>query len=120
MIRRGNNSYDAVVVGAGANGLAAAVRLAQEGFSTLVVERNSEVGGSARSEYLTLPGFLHDVCSAVHPLAIASPFFESLGLQKYGLEFIQPELPVAHTIAHSLAVGIHRSVAETAERLEAD
>ena len=120
MIRRNNNSYDAVIVGAGANGLAAAVRLALEGFSTLVVERNSTVGGSARSEYLTLPGFLHDVCSAVHPLALASPFLESLGLQKYGLEFIQPELPVAHTIACGIAVAMHRSVAETAAGLESD
>ena len=120
MIRRGNNSYDAIVVGAGTNGLAAAVRLAQKGFSTLVVERNSKVGGSARSEYLTLPGFLHDVCSAVHPLAAASPFLDALGLQKYGLEFIQPSLPVAHTITRDLAVAIHRSVAETAAGLGSD
>jgi phytoene dehydrogenase-like protein len=120
MIRRDKKSYDAVVVGAGTNGLAAAVRLAQKGFSTLLLERNSEVGGSARSEYLTLPGFFHDVCSAVHPLAIASPFLDSLGLQKYGLEFIQPELPVAHTIARGVTVAMHRSVAETAAGLESD
>jgi phytoene dehydrogenase-like protein len=67
-----------------------------------------------------LPGFLHDVCSAVHPLAVASPFLDSLGLQKYGLEFIQPELPVAHTIARGLTVAMHRSVAEAAAGLESD
>src|SRR5215469_10555191 len=117
MIRRESYSYDAIVVGAGTNGLAAAVRLAQMGLSTLVVERNPEVGGSARSGYLTLPGFLHDVCSAVHPLAVASPFLDSLKLQNHGLEFVQPELPLAHPISRELPVGMHRSVTETAAHL---
>src|SRR5215475_11402915 len=102
MTGRESYSYDAIVVGAGTNGLAAAVRLTQAGLSTLVVERNSEVGGSARSGHLTLPGFLHDICSAVLPLAVASPFFESLKLENYGLEFIQPELPLVHPINREL------------------
>jgi phytoene dehydrogenase-like protein len=120
MGQRENSSYDAVVVGAGTNGLAAAIRLAQTGFSTLVVERNSEVGGSARSGHLTLPGFLHDICSAVHPLAAASPFLDSLRLQSHGLEFIQPNLPLAHPITRDLAVALRRSVAETAANLNTD
>jgi len=120
MIRRESYSYDAIVVGAGTNGLAAAVRLAQAGLSTLVVERNPEVGGSARCGHLTLPGFLHDICSAVHPLAVASPFLDSLKLQNYGLEFVQPELPLAHPITGDLTVALHRSVAETAAKLGAD
>jgi phytoene dehydrogenase-like protein len=120
MNQRDSGTYDAVVVGAGTNGLAAAIRLAQAGLSTLVVERNLEVGGSARSGYLTLPGFLHDICSAVHPLAAASPFLDSLRLQRYGLEFIQPGLPMAHPIAKDLTVAMHLSVRETAANLGAD
>jgi phytoene dehydrogenase-like protein len=109
-----SDSYDAVVVGAGTNGLAAGVLLAQKGFSTLVLERNPVVGGCARTDYRTLPGFLHDICSAVHPLAVASPFFESLELQKYGLEFIQPEVPLAQPITAHLTAALYRSVKETA------
>jgi len=107
-------SYDAVVVGAGINGLAAAIRLAQNGISTLVLERSPVVGGCARTEYRTLPGFLHDICSAVHPLAAASPFFQSLDLEKHGLEFIQPEVPLAQPITSRLATALYRSVKETA------
>jgi phytoene dehydrogenase-like protein len=109
-----SDGYDAVVVGAGANGLAAAVCLAQKGLSTLVLERNPVVGGCARTEYRTLPGFLHDICSAVHPLAAASPFFESLELKQYGLEFIQPEVPLAQPISADRATVLYRSVKQTA------
>ena len=120
MTRRGSYSFDAIVVGAGTNGLAAAVRLAQAGLSILVVERNPEVGGSARSAHLTLPGFLHDICSAVHPLAVASPFFDSLKLENHGLGFVQPELPLAHPITRDLTVAMYRSVTETATKLGGD
>src|SRR5215472_4332534 len=91
-------SYDAVVVGAGPNGLAAAIRLAQEKLSVLVVEANDTIGGGARSAELTLPGCLHDVCSSVHPLAIGSPFFRRLPLERFGLNWIQPEIPLAHPL----------------------
>ena len=80
--------YDAIVVGTGPNGLAAAITLAQAGKSVCVFEAKEEIGGGARSAELTLPGFLHDVCSAIHPLALSSHFFRSLSLQHYGLEWI--------------------------------
>ena len=80
--------YDAVVVGAGPNGLAAAIELARAGRSVLVFEGAAEPGGGARTESLTLPGFAHDVCSAVHPLGAGSPFFRTLPLARHGLEWI--------------------------------
>src|SRR6266581_7403059 len=91
-------SYDAVVVGSGPNGLAAAIRLAQENLAVLVLEANDSIGGGTRSAEITLPGFLHDVCSAIHPLGIGSPFFKTLTLEKYGLHWIQPDFPVAHPL----------------------
>ncbi|MGZ5385650.1 MAG: phytoene desaturase family protein, partial [Acidimicrobiia bacterium] len=84
------SELDAVVVGAGPNGLAAAVTLAREGASVLVIEQAGEIGGGARSEELTRPGFVHDVCSAIHPLVLASPFFRSLPLSEHGLEMVHP------------------------------
>src|SRR5688572_31500743 len=92
------DGYDAVVVGSGPNGLAAGIRLAQAGCSVLVIEGNGTIGGGARTAELTLPGFLHDTCSAIHPLGLGSPFFSTLPLQKYGLEWIQPEFPAAHPL----------------------
>src|SRR5688572_33477023 len=88
--------YDAIVIGSGPNGLAAAVALQQEGLSVLLLEGKDTVGGGLRSAELTLPGFVHDVCSAIHPLAAGSPFFESLPLEQHGLEFIYPPLAAAH------------------------
>ena len=82
----GSNDYDAIVVGAGPNGLAAAITLAREGLSVLVLEAKDTIGGGTRTAELTLPGFAHDVCSAVHPLGVGSPFFRSLPLDNYGLE----------------------------------
>ncbi len=92
------SQYDAIVVGSGPNGLSAAIELARAGLSVLVREANESIGGGARSLELTLPGFLHDVCSAIHPLGIASPFFRSLPLAKHGLEWIQPPLPLVHPL----------------------
>ena len=114
------SDYDAVVVGAGPNGLAAAIELARAGRSVLVREAAEVVGGGLRSDELTLPGFVHDVCSAIHPLAAASPFFRTLPLSEHGLEWIEPPLPLAHPLDEGEAVVLRRSVAETAEGLDAD
>ena len=89
---------DAIVVGSGPNGLAAAITLARSGCSVRVYEANATIGGGARSAELTLPGFLHDVCSAVHPLAAGSPFFRTLPLERLGLQWIEPEIPLAHPL----------------------
>jgi phytoene dehydrogenase-like protein len=112
--------YDAVVVGAGPNGLAAAITLARAGRSVRVIEAASTVGGGARSEPLTLPGFTHDVCSAVHPLAAASPFFQSVPLAAYGVEWVHHVLPLAHPLDGGQAVELARSLDFTAEKLGAD
>jgi phytoene dehydrogenase-like protein len=115
-----NNGYDAVVVGSGPNGLAAAITLARAGCSVLVLEANATLGGGARSAELTLPGFVHDVCSAVHPLALASPFFGSLSLERFGLKWIQPRIPLAHPLDRGRAACLYRSLDETASALGAD
>ncbi len=113
-------SYDAVVVGSGPNGLAAAITLAREGCSVLVVEAAETVGGGMRSAELTLPGFVHDVCSAIHPLGVASPLFLSLPLEEHGLHWIHPELPLAHPLPNDEAALVHRSLDETAIGFGAD
>jgi phytoene dehydrogenase-like protein len=112
--------YDAVIVGSGPNGLAAAITLARAGCSVLVCEANATIGGGARSAELTLPGFLHDVCSAVHPLAAGSPFFKTLPLERFGLAWIQPEIPLAHPLDDGSAACMHRDVDFTAEQLGGD
>lgn len=112
--------YDAVVVGAGPNGLAAAITLAGKFRSVLLVEARETVGGGARSDELTLPGFTHDVCSAVQPLALWSPFFRTLDLHRYGLEWIQPEIPLAHPFEDGDALCLHRSLDATADALGLD
>ncbi|WP_431210752.1 phytoene desaturase family protein [Puia sp. P3] len=89
---------DAVVVGAGPNGLAAAIYLQQRGLSVLLLEGAATVGGGMRSEELTLPGFIHDVCSAVHPMAAGSPFFSGLPLGEFGLEYVYPRVAAAHPL----------------------
>jgi phytoene dehydrogenase-like protein len=112
--------YDAVVVGAGPNGLAAGVHLARSGASVLLLERGATIGGGSRSAELTVPGFVHDVCSAVHPFAAASPFFRDLPLGEHGLELIQPPVPLAHPLDDGTAVVVRRSVTDTAEGLGGD
>ena len=106
--------YDAVVVGAGPNGLAAAIYLQQRGLSVLLVEGRSTVGGGMRSEELTLPGFIHDVCSAVHPTAAGSPFFSGLPLGEFGLEYVYPRVAAAHPFDGGGAALLVGGVEETA------
>lgn len=112
--------YDAVIVGSGPNGLAAAILLQQNGLSVLVLEGKAEIGGGLRSAELTLPGFVHDVCSAIHPLAAGSPFFQQLPLADHGLEYIYPEIAAAHPFDNGTAAVLKQSVEETASLLGAD
>jgi phytoene dehydrogenase-like protein len=105
---------DAVVVGAGPNGLTAAVELARRGFSVAVFEARDTVGGGARTEELTLPGFRHDPCAAAHPLGISSPAFRAMPLERYGLKWVHAPLPMAHPFPDGSAAVLSRSVAETA------
>jgi phytoene dehydrogenase-like protein len=114
------HAYDAIVVGAGPNGLAAAIALAQKDRSVVVFEAGATVGGGARSAELTLPGFVHDICSAVHPLGLGSPFFRTLPLDRYGLEWVHPPAPLAHPLDDGSAVILERSVALTASMLGCD
>ncbi|MFE1952295.1 phytoene desaturase family protein [Streptomyces sp. NPDC059524] len=106
--------FDAVVVGAGPNGLTAAVELARRGFSVALFEARDAIGGGARTEELTLPGFRHDPCSASHPLGINSPAFRAMPLDRYGLEWVHADLPMAHPFPDGTAAVLSRSVAETA------
>lgn len=111
---------DAVVVGAGPNGLAAAIVLARAGREVTVIEGAETVGGGVRSEELTLPGFVHDTCSTVQALALFSPFLRGLWLAEHGLELVHPDVPLAHPLDGGEAVILERSVEETARSLEVD
>src|SRR6516165_7412285 len=113
-------SPDAVVIGSGPNGLAAAVTLARAGRSVVVLEAQPTLGGGARSTELTLPGFTHDLCSAIHPLGVASPFFRSVPLAQHGLEWVQPPAPLAHPLDDGTAAVLERSVEATATGLGPD
>jgi len=115
----GANAVDAIVVGAGPNGLAAAIALARAGRSVRLIEAEPSVGGGCRSAELTLPGFLHDVCSAVYPLGRASPFFSQLPLERHGLRWIESEAELAHPLDEGAAL-LYRDVRETARRLGPD
>lgn len=111
---------DVIVVGAGPNGLAAAIKLAATGKTVRVVERNDKIGGGCRSAELTLPGFRHDICSAIHPLALASPFLRTLSLEQYGLEWIQPPVALANPFDDGSAAILTRSMTETTATLGPD
>lgn len=115
-----NVLYDAVIIGSGPNGLAAAIELARKQQKVLVVEAAEQIGGGTRTTELTLPGFKHDFCSAVHPLGILSPFFKTLPLEDYGLKWIYPEASVAHPLDHEPAVVFYRDLSRTMEQLGSD
>ena len=115
-----SGGYDAVVVGSGPNGLAAAITVAQTGRSVLVLEAADTPGGGARTAELTLPGFRHDVCSALHPLAVGSPYLSTLPLAEHGLEWVHPQHPVAHPLDDGRAAVLERDVDATAANLGDD
>jgi phytoene dehydrogenase-like protein len=117
---KGQRAYDAIVIGSGPNGLAAAVTLARAGRSVLVYEAQETIGGGVRSAALTLPGFVHDVCSSIHPLAVASPFFRSLPLSEYGLEWVYSPAALAHPFDDGTAALLERAIEETASTLGKD
>ncbi len=114
------SEYDIVVVGSGPNGLSAAIALQQAGLKTILIEAESTIGGGMRSAELTMPGFTHDICSAIHPLAAASPFLSSLPLQKFGLEFIQPGIAAAHPFDDGSAAILLHSIQDTSSGLGED
>jgi phytoene dehydrogenase-like protein len=111
---------ESIVVGAGPNGLAAAIVLARAGLSVRVIEAASTVGGGARSAELTLPGFVHDVCSAIHPLGVASPFFRTLPLERHGVEWVEPPAALAHPFDDGSAAMLERSPEATVSGLGED
>ncbi|GAB3782879.1 NAD(P)/FAD-dependent oxidoreductase [Spirosoma horti] len=112
--------FDAVVVGSGPNGLSAAITLQRAGLSVVVLEAKDTIGGGLRSAELTQPGFVHDICSAIHPLAVGSPFFRALPLAEHGLEFISPPIAAAHPFDNGTAAALRRSLVETAQSLGVD
>ncbi len=114
------STYDAVVVGSGPNGLAAAIHLQQAGLSVLILEAKDTPGGGMRTAALTLPGFSHDICSAVHPMAANSPFFRSLPLEEHGLEYIYPEIAAAHPFDDGTAAILTKSITDTGASLGED
>ncbi|MCA9829400.1 MAG: NAD(P)/FAD-dependent oxidoreductase [Dehalococcoidia bacterium] len=114
------SKLDAVVVGSGPNGLSAAIQIARAGFSVLVLEAKETPGGGCRSAELTLPGFVHDICATAFPLAIAGSAFRGLPLQEYGVEFVQPEVAVAHPFDDGTAVAVSRGIAATTSKLGRD
>lgn len=115
-----STAYDAIIVGSGPNGLAAAIRLALEGLKVKVFEASATVGGGMRTAELMQPSVHHDICSAIHPMAASSPFLKQLPLSDFGLEWIQPQYPVAHPLDSGRAVMMQRSLEATANDLGID
>jgi phytoene dehydrogenase-like protein len=114
------SQWDAIVVGSGPNGLAAAIALARSDKSVLLIEAAETIGGGTRSQELTLPGFVHDVCSAIHPMAIASPFLKTLPLAEHGLKWIQPTYPLGHPFDDGTAGVLEQSLELTVSGLDGD
>ncbi len=112
--------YDAVIVGSGPNGLAAAIALAREGLSVAVLEAKETIGGGARTEELTLPGFRHDICSAIHPMGVVSPFLRALPLAEHGLEWAYSPAAIAHPLDDGTAATLELSLDATASRFGED
>lgn len=112
--------YDAIVIGSGPNGFAAAITLARSNLKVLIVEARETIGGGLRSSPLTLPGFIHDICSAIHPLGAASPFFLTLPLKEHGLEWIHPEACLAHPFEDGSSVLLYKSMEDTISNLGED
>ncbi|HEY0899772.1 MAG TPA: NAD(P)/FAD-dependent oxidoreductase [Sphingobacteriaceae bacterium] len=115
-----SKDYDAVVVGSGPNGLAAAINLQMQGYSVLLIESKEVVGGGMRSAPLTLPGYMHDICSAIHPLAAGSPFMKTLPLEAHGASFIYPEIAAAHPFDNEDAAILCKDLEATAGQLGED
>jgi phytoene dehydrogenase-like protein len=115
-----SSNFDAVVVGSGPNGLAAAITLIKEGLSVKIIESEDTVGGGMRTLELTKPGFRHDICSAIHPMAVSSPFLRQLPLNKFGLEWIKPEFPLAHPLDDQPAVIQHPDINHMKDELGTD
>ncbi|WP_140937377.1 phytoene desaturase family protein [Sphingobacterium lumbrici] len=112
--------YDAIIVGSGPNGFAAAITLQQQGISTLLIEGADSIGGGMRTKELTLPGFKHDICSAIHPMAVASPFFATLPLEEFGLQFIYAPYQAAHPLDEGETAFLHKDIREAAADLGSD
>jgi len=119
-VTRVDRNLEAIVIGSGPNGLSAAILLARAGYRVTVHESSAQIGGGARSAELTLPGIVHDVCSAVHPMAVSSPCFEQFPLAGHGLEWVHPDAPLAHPLDDGSAVILERSIEATAARLGSD
>ncbi|MBN2706326.1 MAG: NAD(P)/FAD-dependent oxidoreductase, partial [Deltaproteobacteria bacterium] len=113
-------AYDALIIGSGPNGLTAGIILAQAGCKTLMVEQAAEIGGGCRSAALTAPGFIHDICAAVHPLGFSSPIFQKLPLHEHGLDWRRPEIPLAHPLDGGRAALLYHDLQETAAGLKGD
>lgn len=111
---------DAIVVGSGPNGLAAAITMQRAGLSVLLIEAKDTIGGGLRSAALTLPGYTHDICSAIHPMGVLSPFFSRLPLEQYGLTYIYPPVPAAHPFNDGTAVALQHSIHDTAASMGPD